>query len=175
MFSLRSHHKRQKIRWGGHTAEDSPSLGPRFPSCEIRSQDSWSAWNREPLGWFYSNNFWDAKSEADMELDKSVISRPARSIDPESLLRSTLFFRIDLWFTYHLHLFASFRVFLHAAIAYWRSRYRNCLNEDGPKARPSQVRLRDAVVLFFSARKNETFQKTVGLEMFGGNPEFCPE
>lgn len=180
MFSLRSHHKRQKIRWGGHTAEDSPSLGPRFPSCEIRSQDSWSAWNRELLGGFYSNNFWDAKSEADMELDNSVISRPDRSIDTESLPRSTLFFRIDLWFTYYLHLFASFSgfvltVFLHAAIAHRRSRYRNCLNEDGPKARPSQVRLRGAVVLFFSAGKNETFQKTVGLEMVGGNPEFCPE
>ena len=26
MFSLRSHHKRQKIWWGGHTAEDSLSL-----------------------------------------------------------------------------------------------------------------------------------------------------
>ena len=95
-----------------------------------------------------------------MELDNSVISRPDRSIDPESLPRSTLFFRIDLWFTYYLHLFASFSglvltVFLHAAIAYWRSRYRKCLNEDGPKARPSQVRLRDAVValFFFSSEK----------------------
>lgn len=154
---------------------------PRFPSCEIRSQDFWSAWNRELLGGFYSNNFWDAKSEADMELDKSVISRPDRSIDPESLLRSTLFFRIDLWFIYHLHLFASFSGFvltvffsmppLHTgASGTETASMKMALRLDPPRCGWGML-----WCFFFSARKNETFQKTVGLEMFGGNPEFCPE